>query len=539
MHSYRPRTRQERFFEMIPGLMLWLTFFFIIFFSQSYPVKVAVFIVIYDLYWMFRAVNSSLHLISSYHKLRFFVQLDWLDYVKSLNNFEKHLDFLQAESKKAVKNVAKIYYKQEIERIKKLVQMGRTGGDYEQYYHIVLYPFVDEGIEILDTTLDALTKVNYPKDKIIVLLASEERAGEEAQEVAKVIKEKYGDKFFKFFVSVHPDGLPGEIVGKSANAAWAVQAAMPELEKLNIDIDNVLLTNFDSDTQIHPEYLSRLMYEFLTSEKPYRNSYQPIAMYHNNVWDSPAFIRVVSAGDSFWQFMESSRPDRLGTFASHSMTLRALVDVGYWKKDLVNEDGYIFWQCFLRYQGDYAVTPLFVPAPMDTVLGDSYKQTLINQYKQKKRWAYNVEYYPTIMPALMKSGIPFWKALRRVYPYIEGNYSWATASMIIALLGWLPLILGGGRFAQTVVGFNLPILTSFIMTCAMLLLIFSVYINLILLPPKPAHYSRWRVVSMYLQWIFVPLIAIVFISLPAIESHTRLMLGKYMEFWVTPKARKS
>jgi hypothetical protein len=77
------------------------------------------------------------------------------------------------------------------------------------------------------------------------------------------------------------------------------------------------------------------------------------------------------------------------------------------------------------------------------------------------------------------------------------------------------------------------------MQAATVFLIFSVYINMILLPPRPKHYSRWRSVSMVLQWIFVPIVSSVFGSFPAIDAITRQMFGRYLGFWVTPKTRKT
>jgi hypothetical protein len=171
-------------------------------------------------------------------------------------------------------------------------------------------------------------------------------------------------------------------------------------------------------------------------------------------------------------------------------------------------------------------------------LADTTWQTLINQYKQKRRWAYNVEYYPHLIPQLIKSAAPFWDRMYKLYQYVEGNFNWATASILISSLGWLPLFLGGDAFRESVIGHNLPAVTKTLMTIATLFLIFSVYINLILLPPRPKKYSAWRSVMMYLQWFLVPLSSVVFGSLPAVEAQTRLMLGLYLEFWVTPKARK-
>ena len=89
-------------------------------------------------------------------------------------------------------------------------------------------------------------------------------------------------------------------------------------EDLGIPLDNVLVSAFDSDTVVAENYFSYLTYAFLTAEKPYRTSYQPMPVYNNNIWDAPAIARVVAVANSFWQMVEASRPDRLVTFSSHA-----------------------------------------------------------------------------------------------------------------------------------------------------------------------------------------------------------------------------
>ncbi len=536
---FRKRTLQERFWEVLPGLQFWSVFVGAIVLSYNRPVWAALFIICFDLYWVLKAINTALHLLYSYRRFRVFVALDWLDFIKRLPDLEQYTAFLRQSSAATTVKLEGQYYLEEVERLNDpKVTRPLLHRPFKEFFQLVILPFADESFEILDSTMSALAAVNYPSDRMIILLATEERVGPPAQEVARQIRAKYEPHFHNFFVTVHPDGLPGEIKGKSANATFAAQAMLPELEKLGITTDQVLISNFDSDTIVHPQYFARVMYEFLTSEKPYRRSYQPISVYNNNIWDSPAFIRVVSVSNSFWQFTESSRPDRLRTFSSHTMTLRALVDIGFWKKDIVNEDGFTFWQCYLRYDGDYQVVPLFIPISLDTCLADTFWQTLKNQYKQKKRWAYNVEYYPHLIPKLLTSKAPFWDRMYKLWQYVEGNFNWATASILISMLGWLPLLIGNREFLDTVVAFNLPTMTKVLMNIATVFLILSVYINLILLPPRPKRYGRGRSIMMYLQWFLVPLTSVLFGSLPAIESQTRLMLGWYLEFWVTPKSRK-
>jgi hypothetical protein len=535
---FRKRTLQERFWEILPGLQFWTVFFGAIILSFYAPVWAALFIICFDLYWVLKALNVAAHLIAAYRKFKFTVTVNWKDYDSKLVDFKNFTLFLENELLKAKGSTAKTFYKEELKKFKKLAASGRTGGNVMDYYQVILIPFIDESFEVIDSTFQALTASDYPKERMIALLASEERAGQRAQDVARAIEKKYSGNFFKFFITAHPDNQEGEIKGKSANASYAVKTILPELQKLNIGVEQVLVSNFDSDTIVHPQYFARVMYEFLTADKPYQKSYQPIAIYNNNIWDSPALIRVVSVSNSFFQFTESSRPDRLRTFSSHTMTLKALVDVGFWKKDIVNEDGYIYWQCYLHYNGDYQVVPLFIPISLDTCLAETTWQTLINQYKQKRRWAYNVEYYPHLIPLLLKSKAPFWDKLYKMYQYVEGNFNWAAASLLITFLGRLPLYIGGSEFLNTVLAFNLPKATEILLDIALVFLIFSVYINLILLPPRPKKYSIWRSIMMYLQWFLVPITSVIFGSLPAVEAQTRLMFGQYLEFWVTPKARK-
>jgi hypothetical protein len=535
---FRKRTKRERFWEILPGLSIWSVFLGAIVLSFTKPIWAAVFIICFDLYWLLKALNTSLHLISSYRRFRVYVRMDWLALVEMMHDRAKLFSHYDKAAEQVKSSIERNFYKTEKARIEAVATNGVINKPYTDFYHVIVVPFVDESEDVLTSTINALANVQYPREKMMLLLASEERAGEAAQKVATAMRAKFEDKFFKMFVTVHPDGLAGEIKGKSANASFAVASILPKLAELGIAEEQVLISNLDSDTIVHPQYFARVMYSFLTSEKPYRRSYQPIAVYNNNIWDSPAFIRVVSVSNSFWQFTESSRPDRLRTFASHTMTLKALREVGFWKKDIINEDGFIFWQCYLHYEGDYEVVPLFIPVSLDTCLADTFWQTLKNQYKQKKRWAYNVEYYPHLVPALLKSRAPFWDRMYKLYQYIEGDFNWAAASVLITLLGWLPLFIGGPEFKDTVIAYNLPHATRTLMTIATGFLIFSVYINLILLPPRPKEYSIWHSIMMYLQWVLVPITSLIFGSLPAIEAQTRLMFGWYLEFFVTPKSRK-
>ena len=412
---------------------------------------------------------------------------------------------------------------------------------HEDVYHLILIPFYKEPYEVIKESIDSITSSNYDKNKMIVILGAEERAGEDAIKVLNRIKNEYQDKFYKFDTTIHPANLEGEIPGKGSNESWMGEFAKKEIvDKENIPYKNILVSVFDVDTKIYKEYFGILTYKFLTSKKPLQSSYQPIPLFINNIYETPAIARVISFSATFWQMMQQARPERLTTFSSHSMPFQALADIGFWGKDLVSEDSRIFWQCFLHYNGDWKVEPLNYPVSMDSAATPKLWQTLKNIYKQQRRWGWGVENVPYMLEGFRKNKvIPFYKKLYWSFITIEGFHSWATNALLIFALGWLPLYLGGESFNYSLLSYSLPEVTRFIMTLAMIGIASSAIMSVILLPPKPKWFRWYHYLIYILQWILMPITLIIFGSLPGLEAQTRLALGGRFKlgFWVTPKFR--
>jgi len=496
----------QRIFEIIPGLLTWFTLIIAIVASFLWPIAAALFIIAFDLFWLIKAVYMSIYLISAYRTKNKNEKKDWL---AKLKNTPKK-DFPE------------------------------NSPDWQDIYHLIIFPTANEPIEIIRDAFNSILNCAYPKDKMIIVLATEERDSPERRNAKEELaKKEFGDKFFKTLVVRHPDGIKGEAKVKGANTTWAAKKSREVIDKLGIKHENVIVSAFDCDTCAHSQYFSYATYLYLKSADRARCSLQPLPMYHNNLWDASIFVRVIAASSSFWHMIESLRPERLVTFSSHSMSLKALVEVDYWPVDMISDDSVIYWKCYYHYNGDYRSIPMYMAVSLDAVVADTNWKSIVNQYKQKRRWAWGIENFPLLMRAFIKNKeINFWKKIKHGFIMIDGHRSWATDSFIVVILGWLPLIVGGEAFNSTVLASRLPDMTRILMTCAMIGLIVSAALGTLLLPPRPQKYSKFKSVIMVLQWVVVPIVAPFLGALPAVDAQTRLMMGKYMEFWVTEKVRK-
>ncbi len=497
--------RLFRFLEILPGVLSWATIFIVIFLSWQRPIWVAFFIIVFDIYWLLKTLFLSLHQRTSFDRIRKNLKADWL----------KRLDRLRIENCKL-----------KIE-------------NWSDVCHLVILPMYKEGLEVVRPTFQALVNSKYPLNKLIVVLGIEERAGQVAQEVAREIKKEFGNKFLKFLITIHPKNISGEIAGKGPNETWAGKKAKELIDKERIPYENIIVSSFDIDTQVYDQYFACLTYHYLTCKDPLRSSFQPVPIYNNNIWDAPAISRVVAMGATFWHMIQQERPERMSTFSSHSMSFKAIVEMDFWPIKNVSEDSRIFWQSLLFYNGDYQNISLYYPVSMDANLAHNFWQTTINVFKQQTRWSWGVENVPYFTFGCIKNkAMALGKKIYHQFHHWEAFWSWATNSLLIFMLGWLPLFLGGEAFNRTVLSYNLPRMTRIIMTLAMIGLVVSAFYALRLLPLRPEKYKKRKYVWMVLQWVLVPIVMIVFGAIPALISQTRLMFGKYMGFWVTVKKRK-
>lgn len=485
-----------RVLETVPALLSVGTLVAFIALSFFVPVVVAYFTIGFAAYWLFKTIFLTIHLRHNFNRLKHHMELDWEERLKNVHA--------------------------------------------EDVVHIVIFPFYREPYEVLKESVDALAASRFNKKQIAVVLAAEERAGEEARQMASRLEAEYKDVFLECLTTVHPGDLPDEIPGKGANIAYAARMATRDIaDKRSLSYEKVLVSAFDADTVVYPDYFSCLTWYFLTTEDALHASFQPVPLYNNNIWDAPTLSRVLGYSSTFWQMIQQERPERLSTFSSHAVPLSALVEAGFWQKNMVNEDSRIFFNLFMFYDGAYKVVPISYPVSMDANVGPTFFSTFGRLYKQHLRWMYgSAENIPYLMFHFIKNpDISVGKKAQMLFVHIEGAWSLAVQPLFLFAVGWLPLLIGGAAFNATVLSYNLPIVSSWFLTAAMFGLVFLAVYGMRLVPERPERAGKIARLRMFLQWLLVPLTMVFFSSIPGLEGQVRLATKNYLGFWVTPKSR--
>ena len=228
--------------------------------------------------------------------------------------------------------------------------------------------------------------------------------------------------------------------------------------------------------------------------------------------------------------------DKYMNYSSMSINLKALLDIGGWIPDKVNDDSGFYWKAYYHFNGDYKVIPHFLPISADAVQDTTLLKTFQNQYFQIKRWAYGVEHIPFIVKQYFQKEIDFWDKTDKLLFKLWGDLKWGFLAIFVTF-GSLFIPLVNPNFKESVLSVNLPIVSSWILTAAFFGLFATIFVHEKTVPKRPRNWGIFRIIWSYIQWLLIPIILITISSLPAIDAQTSLMFGKKMEFRVTTKTR--
>ncbi len=488
----------NRLFEILPGALTWLTITSPIWLSFTLPYAVAYMILLADLYWLFNAFKISALVLIGYKNMERARKTDWLKMLQA--------DFSES---------------------------------WDKYYHFVEIHSYKEPLEVLKPAYDAVINSSYPAEKIFFGIGIEERADPKIIEQVREYVQKNSSKIGGIFFTIHPYGLPGELPGPASHRNWIIINAEKELQKRGIKPEQVLVTTLDADFVIHPQFLAGALHKYLHIPAKIRNkrSFTGAFLYYNNYWDCPAPMRLIASGTAFWQLSEMVGSDKYINFSSMSMNMRSLLDVGLWIPDKVNDDSGFYWKAYYHFNGDYKVIPHYLPISADTVLDVSLTKTFINQYKQLQRWAYGVEHMPFIIRQYFaQKDLDFWDKTDKLSFIIWSYTKWGTLALFITFAGAIvPLV--NPHYSDSVVAYNLPVISSYVLTGAFVGLFSTIYVHEKTVPPRPKRWNLLEKLWSYVQWVLIPFILVTIASIPAIDAQTRLMLGKYLEYRTTNKAR--
>ena len=483
-----------RALEILPGFVSWNLILLPYWGIFVFPVSVAYFVLFFNIYWFFQSFQIAISSVVSHTRIQAAKIYDWMGDVKDFS------DWLKVE-------------------------------------HVVIIPTYKEPIHILERTFNTLKSQEFPTKHITVILAMEAKESEEERAPkVKFLREKFSKVFKNLFFTVHTL-FPGEVVGKASNERYAaIWVEKNYISKNKLDLNYFTVTSCDADHTFHSKYFAALTYKFLDNPKRYKYFWQPAILFYNNIWHVPAIVRVLNSLMSIWNLSQLSRKDRLIIGPGHySLSFKLLHEVDYWDADKIPEDWGIFFKAYYKCGGEVEVEPIYLPLLADAVQSTTFWKTINSQYQQIQRWAWGVSDDPWIIKNyLLTPDVPFWDKTMRLLHVIWAHFLWPVNWFIITLGLTIPTLLNPA-FGRTALGYSVPRLSSFVLTISLIFLIVMLVVDSKHKPTRPKEFPFWRALLVPFEFVLMPVAGLIFGALPGLDAHTRLMLGKYIEYRVTEK----
>lgn len=482
--------KSRRLLELSLGTGTWLLVLSPVWGSLLIPTFLAYFILFFDVYWFYKSYSLVITAYRAAKRIKEAERTDWLKKAKALDGFNK-------------------------------------------MNHVLVMPNYKERVEKIRLTLQTLADQTVPRKQLHIVLAMEERE-EDGRKKAEMLIKEFRNTFGSIFATYHPD-IAGEVKGKSSNEAFGGRVAYEKLfVKGNLDLDYATVSSVDADSIFDKQYFAYVSYKFLGDSKRYNKFWQSAVVFYNNIWQVPAPTRIISFFGSLWRMSLLVQGDRLITQSTYTLSFRLLKEIDFWDTDVIPEDYRVFFKAFFRKKGQMWVEPIFLKTSMDAAFSQGYFRSLTNKYHQERRWSWGVSDDPLFIKWWFTvPGVPFWRKTVMLYHVLLDHFLWPVNWFIITIAAnIMPFI--NPVFNRTALGYSLPKIAGFILTSCLLAVAAMIYIDY-KNRPENAQLPLRRKILFPFEFILMPLVGFFLSALPALISHTQLMLGKRLEYKVTEK----
>jgi hypothetical protein len=572
------KTKKYRFLESLIGFTSIGFLLLLLLVSIVNPVLASLFLIVYSFMWLFKYTLNVIYTVYTYLQLRRWEDLNWPELFHYFNTDpSKAVTLLQDFSDK---------YKTKIDLPRKVAgqialldqNQGSKYANPNDIFHVCIFSIYNENSDVLLKSLKCIYESKYPLDKIVVFVSQEGRYGEEGNsKIRDAIKKidwinsynesednldivystdhtnlphrsKNFDKIkilqnkLNVVFTQHPDGLVGEIKGKSSNEDWGGRQASLFLKSKKIDPETALVTSLDADSHISHHFFHNLSFTFCTTENRLNTGYQPIHSYSNNFYETGLWPRQVATQTGLANLTNLGIEGETPFFAIYSVPMSVLQEIDFWVREVIAEDSMVFNKCLIHYDGNFKVVPFYGVFEGDAVEAGDFVEGVLSQYLQLQRWAWGgIENFPYLYKHFFMEEkgrkIDLRVRLKWTYLMFSNHFFWSSSPIIFSIGLLLPQIFGGEAFRQTQTAQNLVILSQYFAWTSFIFIVSFGYITYEYFAFKASDHKR--LTPKQISMVFIQLALSPFLyglmGIPALDAQIRGIRGKYLGYWVTPK----
>lgn len=175
-----------RFFEILPGLLSYAAVALLFILSLISPVLGAIYLLVVVATTFVKAIATAFRTVQGYKVVQRAKRVDWRKRLEDLEDPHEAYERLRDQTNDSYD------FQEHVQNLRLLSAVeGKSEPKPHQIYHAVIMTAYNEGLATLVPSVEAVRDSTFPNERIIYVLAYEERGGGEMEQTAKELKNSF------------------------------------------------------------------------------------------------------------------------------------------------------------------------------------------------------------------------------------------------------------------------------------------------------------------------------------------------------------